>query len=367
MMNLLIDAHVFDGKYQGTRTYIEGLYKELIKHSSINFYFVAERIDILKCCFGEQLNVHYVKLQTSSKIKRLTFEFPRIIKQYEIDYAHFQYISPFLKTCKEIVTIHDLLFMDMPEFFPKCYRVKNEYLFRRSAKRADILLTVSEFSQNEISNFFGIPKNKIGITYNGVIFPKKDSGDTGILKKHNLGKYIMTVSRIEPRKNHLSLLMAFNELRLFEKGYKLVFVGGYDWSNKKFDNYFKGLEPKVKDSVIIITASYPELLDLYKHAELFVFPSYGEGFGIPPIEALAFNCPTLCSNATAMGEFGLPDNMTFNPYKTHEMKDKILAMLNGKNDICTIRNEVLKKYDWKKTADKFYNILLMNNNCPTTL
>lgn len=84
-MNILIDAHIFDGKFQGTRTYIEGLYKELIHHEDIQFYFAAKRIDILKQCFGEQDNLHFIELKSTNKIKRLVIEFLRIIRKYNID------------------------------------------------------------------------------------------------------------------------------------------------------------------------------------------------------------------------------------------------------------------------------------------
>lgn len=87
-------------------------------------------------------------------------------------------------------------------------------------------------------------------------------------------------------------------MKLYNEGYQLVFVGGYDWSNKEFDDCFNGLSSEVKSNVVMLSASYPELVDLYKIASLFVFPSFGEGFGVPPIEALAFDCPVLGSNAT---------------------------------------------------------------------
>ena len=103
---------------------LKAFIKELIHHEDIQFYFAAKRIDILKQCFGEQDNLHFIELKSTNKIKRLVIEFLRIIRKYNIDYAHYQYISPLIKTCKEIVTVHDLLFMDMPEYFPRSYRFK---------------------------------------------------------------------------------------------------------------------------------------------------------------------------------------------------------------------------------------------------
>lgn len=156
IIRLLIDCHVFDDKFQGTRTYIQGLYQEMVKHEDIRFFFAVQNIDGLAKVFGHAENIHYVKLESSGSIKRLSIEFPKIMSEYKIDYAHFQYISPLVKKCKEIVTIHDLLFMDYPRYFPFSYRIKNRLLFERSARKADILLTVSDFSKEEIIRHFRI-------------------------------------------------------------------------------------------------------------------------------------------------------------------------------------------------------------------
>ena len=165
-MRLLVDCHVFDGKFQGTRTYLQGIYQNLVGHKNINFYFAACDIENIKHVFGVADNIHYVQLTTGNSIKRLALELPRIIKQYRIDFAHYQYVSPLPKLCKEIVTIHDLLFLDYPQYFPLSYRIKNTFFFRRSAKRADILLTVSPYSKKEIVRHFDINEDIIQITPN---------------------------------------------------------------------------------------------------------------------------------------------------------------------------------------------------------
>ena len=102
-MKLFVDCHVFDGKFQGTRTYIQGIYTNLLHHKEIDYYFAARDIKNLKRIFGESENVHYITLKSKGSLSRLIFEIPSIIKKYNIDYAHFQYISPLIKNCKEII------------------------------------------------------------------------------------------------------------------------------------------------------------------------------------------------------------------------------------------------------------------------
>ncbi len=356
-MNILVDAHVFDGKFQGTRTYLEGIYRNLVKYLDIDFYFVAQDIDNLKACFGEGRNIHYVPLTTESRIKRLAIEIPHIIKKYKIDYAHFQYISPLRKCCKEIVTIHDLLFMEYPQYFSYGYILKNKLLFRRSAKRADLLLTVSEYSKNAISKLFNIPSNSIHVTPNAVLPIDKDITIPKVKAKFGIDKYILTVSRIEPRKNHLMLLKAFIELELADKGYKLFMVGTPDLQYREFTEYYRHLPEGLRRAVILKAVPFQDLVGLYQQASLFVFPSFAEGFGIPPLEAVEYGCPILCSNATAMAEFGFPTEWTFDPHDHEEFKRKMTNLLEHRPNMEEARMHLKEKYNWAKIADDFYRFI----------
>lgn len=356
-MKLLIDAHVFDGKYQGTRTYLQGIYSYMTKHKDIDFYFAAYNIENLKNIFGISNNIHYIKLSSSNKVKRLCIEFPKIIKQYKIDYAHFQYITPIIKNCKEIVTIHDILFLDFPQFFPLSYRIKKSLLFRYAAYRADLLLTVSNYSKDTIIQHFNISNKEIYITPNAVLFPGEEYELPDIKRKYNIDKYILSVSRIEPRKNHQLLLRAYVELDLYKKNIKLVLVGAKDLKNKIFNDYYNSLSDEIKKSILIIQVTNSELIALYKNASLFVFPSFAEGFGIPPIEAISYGCQTLCSNQTAMKEFDFFNDNFFSPYDLEDLKNKIIKNLNINNTKEQVQS-INKKYNWEKVSDLFYKILI---------
>ena len=136
---LFVDAHTFDESHQGIRTFIKGVYEEIDVHSSeLHIYLAANNIDNLKKEFRDQPNFKYIKLKSKNKYIRLAYEIPKIIKCNTFDYAHFNYYLPLFlnKKCKYIVTIHDVLFIDFPQYFPLKYRLINTILFKRLLKKS---------------------------------------------------------------------------------------------------------------------------------------------------------------------------------------------------------------------------------------
>lgn len=366
-IRLFVDAHIFDDSFQGSRTYIKGLYSEIIAtYKDIVFFLGARNVENLKKEFGEHRNIKYIKYFSRNKFIRLTVNIPFILIRYKINLAHFQYISPLFKVCKEIITIHDVLFLDFPEFFPACYRLRNRLLFRWSAKRADYLFTVSEYSKNRISLHFKLDYSQIFVVPNCLSENFFENGRKvpDIKSKYDLYQYILYVSRFEPRKNHLLLLKAFTELGLWEKKIKLVFIGSRAIKISECENYIKQLPTDIKRSVLILSEiTIDELIAFYRNCSLFVYPSLAEGFGIPPLEAAACGISVLCSNTTAMSDFKFLGERLFDPTSLEELKQKITWMLNkGPTDNSEIKDFIRLKYNWKISALKFAEILFNNQS-----
>ena len=358
-IKILVDCHVFDGSFQGTTTYLKGIYLEMIKEKSIEFYFVANNIDRIKAIFGKQDNVHYLKYKRHNKVYRLSIDIPRLIKQNKIDFAHFQYIVPPVKYCKYINTIHDILFLDFPEYFPKSYQIKNKFLFKWSAKKSDINLTVSEFSKQKIENYFNI--QDIQITPNAVdpvYYEKYDKVEckNQVREKYNLDKYWLYISRWEPRKNHDTLLKVFVENK-FYKDYSLVFIGDKSIDNKAYNDYYSKLPNEIKSKILTLNKiDFSELLLLLRGSDLSVYPSYAEGFGIPPLESIAAGIPTACSNTTAMADFKFLKGNEFNPSDKENMFEVISKTLF--EDFDSNKIEQLKsQYNWKLSAEVLLNAI----------
>jgi glycosyltransferase involved in cell wall biosynthesis len=365
-MNILIDAHIFDEKFQGTRTYLKGLYTALIPIAKDwEFYFVANDVQNLEKEFGNANNVHYLKFSSDNKYYRLLIDLPQIIKENKIDYAHYQYISPFIKNCKNIITTHDILFNEdrFKMYFPFKYRLINNFLFKRSAKQADLLLTVSEYSKSKIAAHYNIPPQKISVTPNAISNDFHEGVDSHVVQqKYGIDKYILYVSRIEPRKNHLTLLKAYNELKLYNEGYHLVFIGVEDIVTDKLNNYKLAYKEELSKHVHWLSGiPFNELKSFYKSCELFVFPSFAEGFGIPPLEAISLDKKVLCSNTTALEDFDFPENMSFDPYSLDDLKVKMRNALDTPfSNITAVKTKLLEQYNWEHIASDYYEMVTQN-------
>lgn len=371
-IRLFIDGHVFDGPHQGSATFLRGIYGSIIRSGSpFEIFIGAQSDDLLMKEPWLGPDVKIVKYRTGNRYARLGFEIPSIIRKYRIDYAHFQYFCPLIKNCKWIVTIHDLLFNDFPEEFPLSYRLLRNVLFRHAASLADIKTTVSDYSRSTITRDFDIPTDQIYVLPNGIdssLFElySRDDAIQQVRATFGAGRYLLYVSRLEPRKNHEMLARAFFELALDQQGYQLVFVGRQTLPVPDLDRFIANLPVERRlafhhfDSV-----GQADLINLYRAAELFVYPSKAEGFGIPPLEAVAMNIPTLCSNATAMADFGFLGDGLFSPDDREKLKMKIVQKLNGdvdKSQLRTMNQAVKDRFTWDISANRLVSLILSARN-----
>lgn len=351
MNRIFIDCHGFDQGGQGTVSYIRNLYKDVGKNNSnIDFYFGANNIEKLKEEFGEEANIHYIKYASRNKFIRLIFLIPYYEIKYRFTYIHMQYYLPIINFCKSIVTIHDVLFLDYPDFFSDLYVKKNRFLFKKSAKKSNILLTVSDYSKKRIEFFFK-PKKEIKVITNSINI-KKDI-------KYNLQKedYILYVSRIETRKNHINLCKAFLASNLSED-VSLFIVGRKDEGANFFYDYLDTLTTKDRKRISIFENVSNEMLnEFYLKAKLFVFPSLCEGFGIPPLEAIQYGLSTICAKNTAMEDFEFFGDRFFDASNIDDMKNKMEFYYGNNTGVEEMYNAMIEKYSTTKVNKEFELLL----------
>lgn len=365
-IRIFVDAHVFDGGYQGTRTFIKELYSELCRHGDIELFLAAANPERLKEHFPPEAPITFLRYRSRHAFSRLLWEIPALIRRHGIHYAHFQYIAPPLKNCRFIVTTHDVLFQEYPHEFPFLFRVVRKWLYRFSAARADLLTTVSPYSRRSIERFLGIDRGAVHIIPNGVHAQyfqphDKEAARAYVASRYGIKNFILLTGRIEPRKNHAALLRAFAQLELHTKGYALVFVGSKSLPVPELDELWRQLPEAVKRRVHFFSA-LPEadLLQFYRAAELFVYPSKGEGFGIPPLEAAATGTPVICSNTAAMSAYSFFGDSHLDPSNYEALKHhlaKMLADAPPSERKQSIARHIQQTYCWRRSAEQLYELI----------
>lgn len=351
---ILVDAHVLDGKPQGTCAYISGLYSALAKRGDLEILLASERSESLERWFDDHENLEWVPLGTGNKYKRLALDFDRLARRHAPDFMHFQYITPLRKRCRWINTIHDILFLDHPEMFPARYRQVNGTLFRLSARRSDVVLTVSDYSRDAIARHFAIPQGRIHVTPNGVD-DWGHSGQTAI--PHLAGTaFFVYVSRFEPRKNQDGLVRAFRQVRdTLPSETRLVLVGSMAMPYPALERELSAAGASVD---VLSNLTREELAWLYRNAIAAIYPSRAEGFGIPPLEAVAAGGRSICSDNTAMTELAPFVHRTFDSNDPTALTTVLLdAAQTPWQPRPDLQDLVARHYSWDRAADAFVHAI----------
>ena len=267
-------------------------------------------------------------------------------------------MAPFICRNKIIITVHDLAFKSLKSEFTNKTIIWKRIATKFSVKKAKYIITITNFTKNEIKKHYKQHiANKIQVIFNGFnkfsddkINESNINKDILDLKKSN---YILTVSTISPRKNIDGLIKAFNEIKN-KNQYKLVVVGKNGWMFEKV--YDEAEKLGIKDKILFTgKINDDELKYLYKHANIFVYPSFYEGFGLPPLEAMSFNVPCVVSNKTSIPEVVGNAAITVNPNNYNEIAKQIEKFINSDNlrmEYIKKGNKRLSKFSWEKCAEE---------------
>lgn len=378
-MNIGIDIRVLA---RGARTGVEEYAINLLAHllrleEKINyklFYNAYQKVELNH----NWLSLNNVQLKDFRVPNRLFFILARYFNQPKIDKLlkgidiyfnpHF-FTAPVSLKCKKIITFHDLSFEHYPEFFSWRKRAWHKFLMntKQEAEQADKIIAVSESTKQDLINIYGIEKEKIEVIYSGVGEQFKDISSKSILKDISLKyglpkKFILFFGTIEPRKNIIGLIKAFEILKenhSIPSELKLVIAGTKGWL---YQDIFKTAQES-KHSQDIVFTGFIEEEDkpcLYNLAELFVFPSFFEGFGFPPLEAMACGIPTIVSGNSSLPEVVDQSALIIDPFNIDEIAWAMeLALINGDLRKKLIRKglEQAKKFSWEKCAKKTLKVL----------
>ncbi|MDI6791963.1 MAG: glycosyltransferase [bacterium] len=264
------------------------------------------------------------------------------------------FIIPLIMPCKSILTIYDLTFLHFHGQNP----VQTERWIRLSAKSADRIIAISKSTKRDIVRFLHIPENKIKVIYPGIDHRVYCvSRDPKLIEsardRYNLlDRYILSIGSAGRRKNYIGMIKACHRLKKEGVFYKLVLVGGRNFFPEEIFAAIEGLE--LKDD-IIFTGYVPEedLPLLYNGAELFVYPSFFEGFGLPVLEAMACGTPVVTSNTSSLPEVAGDAAILVDPNNIEDMAYAIYKALTDNTLKKEMREKGLRqasKFSWEKCA-----------------
>lgn len=255
----------------------------------------------------------------------------------------------------QIITIHDVSHERHPEWFSKNYCRYYGFMMPRIGKKAHAVLTVSEFSKQEIVETLGISQEQIHVIHSNVPFHDKPSDEEVLMYERNSDseRYILTVSSMDPRKNFIRLVEAFNNIE--DKTIKLYIIG---MQFKAFNT--PDLQKLINENVFL--PGYiddNELQKMYQNALFSIYPSLYEGFGLPPLESMTYGCPVIASDIPALKEVSGEAVLYADPYDVNDLTEKMNLLAKDKNLRSLLRVKGLdqiKKYSWEKSASQVYEL-----------
>ena len=361
-MNIAIDGRAAKW-YRGTGigTYTYQIINNLNQIDFLNKYQVFLPEDVR---FDYKFRNNFSQMKSAEECNSNFWEevkIPNILHDEDIDIYHVPQngvgLSNYIQ-CKKIITLHDIIPLRMPETCSDRYLKIFNNIMPEIIKNCDGIITVSNFSKEDIAKEFNYPKNKIFVTYlasEDCYRPlEKEHCKSAIKDRYSIDSdFILYVGGFSPRKNILSLINAFSLLKSkYKKDIKLVIAGKKGIS---YSIYKKRVSDLNLDSSVIFPGfiRMEDMPSLYNCAKLFVYPSFYEGFGLPPLEAMACGTPVIASNTSSIPEILKDSAVLLNPNDTDKLYESMCTVLED----CSLRERLIEKglqhslkYNWKKTA-----------------
>ncbi|HYK18624.1 MAG TPA: glycosyltransferase family 1 protein [Bryobacteraceae bacterium] len=357
-MRFSVDAHAIGQHLTGNETYIRNILRcfAALDQQAEFVTYVSRRHaqDALPGRFQE----HSVSV---NPFVRLGFDIPRRLRQDRPDLLHVQYTAPVFCNTPIVVSVHDVSFLEHPEYFTRFRALQLRCTVRRTVKAAARVLTVTEFSKRSIQAAYGLDEERITVLPNGVSSDfrpvSRELAQRSVKSSLSLtAPFILTVGDLQPRKNHLGLIRAFEQLIKAhpQLPHHLVIVGKETWHSAAVRAAARKSDAASRIHFTGFVGD-EQLRQLYGACDLFVYPSFYEGFGLPILEAMASARAVACSNTSGMPEVADSAALLFDPHSAEQL---VLAMRDLLLDPeLRMRMERLgtqraAMFSWERTAAK---------------
>jgi glycosyltransferase involved in cell wall biosynthesis len=331
-MRIGLDAHVLTGPHQGTNSVWANLLRELPGSNQYIIYsFAPEETE------RQFPHAHFThrRIPSMPAAARIQLAFPIMTLRDRCDVFHSNYYGPIVGSVPLVLHVHDVIYLDFPEYSTGARRALFATLGRASARTAARVVTTSNWSKSRIAARYGVAEDRIEVVSNGLdrswLVPVEGQIETAwsSLKDRVPKRYALTVGRLDPRKNFAATARVARSLR--ERGDLdgLVIVGPHDFgaSALRTELARDGTERVVTHLSGLDTAS---LQALYRHASCLLYLSLAEGFGLPLIEAMAMGTPIIASNRTSIPEIVGDAGMIVDPSDEREVMRVTSAVLNDR-------------------------------------
>ena len=350
-MRIGVDARPLTVPTFGIGRYTQCLLNVMMKQSDINWFLYADRPIIHDIAGKNVVLREYPRHQRLLSLYRSQIHFSQWAKEDKLDLFwsprhHLPLIMD--SSIKTVVTIHDLVRQKFPETMLRENLFVERLLMPRSLKKADAIIAVSASTKNDLIEAYSYTDSKICVIHEAVLNAKQPE------KRLLNESYFLCVGTLEPRKNIANSIAAFQKYRAEGGNRHLVIVGGKGWKLK--DIASESINYNYRDVIHIVgRVNDEDLMAYYRYADVFIYPSLYEGFGLPPLEAMQYGVPVIASNCSSLPEVIGEGGLFVNPLSIDEICNAMTALSNNQalhQELGKKALEQSKKFSWEKAASE---------------
>jgi glycosyltransferase involved in cell wall biosynthesis len=360
-LKILIDAHLVGERETGNETYMVNLLRALSRvNRDDEIVVAAAHPQVVEPLITGDRRCSLVPV-SPNPVRRLLYDLPRLAGRLDVDVLCVTYTGPLMVNRPMVAVVHDVSFRRHPEWFSPRDRVVLTLGVGGTVRRAAAVVTLSEFSKREIAATCAVPIDRIHVTplAAGPEFTIEGGDDAAVHARYGLRRpYLLAVGNLQPRKNLSRLIEAFNRLQARRDfRHDLVIVGTAKWGGaigSVIDHH--ALSDRVKPIGYVSTSDLPAI---YRGAELFVYPSLYEGFGLPVLEAMACGTPVLASKGSAIPETAGSAARLIDTESVSELADGIAELCSQPKLRAQLREQGLARsrmFTWEQTASQTLDI-----------